>query len=327
MSDAQSGPSEPPPAAPATAAKTPADEDPEAAGGLALTEAAAEKPGEPAHKPRRWPWVLIALSLGVLVWTALGGKASAEFGGHDIRAFARSTVRLPGAADSAAIVLKDGSEKPLRLTVDGAAAWLPSDTVTAAFVRVRLKDRADTPVDLRVSIIDPIYGRIAGAAGITALLAALLLMRSTPGTTGPLAERGGGLSLSRVQLLIWFIPAFAMFVALSVPLLDLAPIDPSFAVLFGLSGLTAVLSPAASPHKPDSAPPPNLRDLVEDWQCDLDFSRIQCLALTVVGALVLLASFVPTMRVPSVPEGFLGLLGVSQAAYMGTKVVKQAKDT
>lgn len=76
---------------------------------------------------------------------------------------------------------------------------------------------------------------------------------------------------------------------------------------------------------PNKDPSPSARQLVEDWGGQLDMSRVQQLVVVLVGAASLFLAFVTTMRVPVIPEGLLGLLGGSQAAYLATKGVKQAK--
>jgi hypothetical protein len=170
-----------------------------------------------------------------------------------------------------------------------------------------------------------------------------------------LSERGGGLSLSRVQLLIWFLPAIAIYAGLSIPLHKFAPMDTTLAVLLGLSGATTLLGTVASPASPaapqgQKAPsvptgpfygaqtatgttPPDETiakfdpsDLVTDWRGDGDMSRYQYLLLTLVGATVFSIAFLGSMRIPTIPDQFLYLIGASQATYLGTKAVKATKD-
>lgn len=174
-----------------------------------------------------------------------------------------------------------------------------------------------------------------------------------------LLEPSGGLSLSRVQLLIWFLPAIAIYAGVSLPLHRFAPMDTTLAVLLGLSGATTLLSsavspPAAPPASTAKAPlatgegvpfPPfsgyagarlplgrvaeipqlDARDLVSDWQGGGDVSRYQYLLVSLVGATVFLVAFLRTVRIPAIPEQFLYLIAASQATYLGTKAVKAAK--
>lgn len=176
-----------------------------------------------------------------------------------------------------------------------------------------------------------------------------------------LSEPCGGLSLSRVQLLIWFLPAVSIYAGASMPLHRFAPMDTTLAVLLGLSGATTLLSSAASPRvasrpvtptpsvpgvREPSPPPPfataletrmlpamkageipsfNTRDLVSDWQGSGDISRYQYLLLSLVGATIFTIAFLRTVRIPVIPEQFLYLIAASQATYLGTKAVQAAK--
>lgn len=174
-----------------------------------------------------------------------------------------------------------------------------------------------------------------------------------------LLEPTGGLSLSRVQLLIWFLPAIAIYAGVSLPLHRFAPMDTTLAVLLGLSGATTLLSSAVSPPATvpvpstesriatkDVVPPPpfygtagarlpfgsaseiprlDARDLVTDWQGGGDVSRYQYLLVSLVGATVFTIAFLRTVRIPAIPEQFLYLIAASQATYLGTKAVGAAK--
>ncbi len=144
-----------------------------------------------------------------------------------------------------------------------------------------------------------------------------------------LADARGGLSLGKVQLLLWFFPATALYVAFSVPMHEFAPIDATLAVLLGMSGLTTLFSNAANPKETarESRGGPralSLRDLVEDFQHNGDLSRYQHLVLCFLGSVVFVVAAFDRFTIPSVPKEFLMLLGASQGTYVGTKAVKAA---
>jgi hypothetical protein len=146
-----------------------------------------------------------------------------------------------------------------------------------------------------------------------------------------LAEPGGGLSLSRVQLLVWFAPALAMYAAASVPLHRFAALPPALAVLLGMAGATTLLGTAANPRLADAPvepamPAATLSDLVEDWSGHADLSRYQYLLLTILGALLVGSRFFEDFTLPDVPREFLALVGASQATYLGTKAVKTGRE-
>jgi hypothetical protein len=189
-----------------------------------------------------------------------------------------------------------------------------------------------------ISLPPIIFGR-KGAASAPGAWAALL------------SEPGGGLSLARVQLLVWFVPALLAYAAVSIPTLTFAPIDATLAVLLGMCGATTALGAVANPSArsqplgiislpprtpfpsmagpaPAVAPaadPPRLADLVEDWEGRGDFSRYQYLLLSIVGAVILSAGFVINLSFPTLPNEFVALIGASQATYLGTKAVKTAR--
>ena len=62
-----------------------------------------------------------------------------------------------------------------------------------------------------------------------------------------LSESSGGLSLAKVQLLLWFLPAACIYAAISIPLHTFPPMDTTLAVLLSLTGATTLLSAASSP--------------------------------------------------------------------------------
>jgi hypothetical protein len=141
-----------------------------------------------------------------------------------------------------------------------------------------------------------------------------------------LSEAGGGYSLARVQLLVWFLPTIILYGALSFTLHSFVEISAQLAVLMGLSGATTLLGTAASPPAAAGAAPvaPDLRDVVTDWNSHGDLSRYQYLLLSLVGATIMVAAFWRNLAMPDVPSQFLYLLAGSQGTYVATKAVKGA---
>jgi len=271
--------------------------------------------------------VLLVGAVGALAYAAVAGQKG-DLGWHDQRAFVGTSVRLPVPASGAAIVT---GKHPAALTLDstGESARLPQEARGAVLVRVTPKDEQAKPVELRVSVIDREYGLYAGIAGLVVFFALLFLAKSEEPGMKPLwmaiSEKDGSLSLGRAQLLLWFVPAVVIFCALSVPLLEIPRIEGTLAVLFGLAGLTRVVGGAANPPIKDEKPvEPELGQLITGWDEGVDVTRVQYLAISVVGAIVLLAAFASDMRAPPIPEGFLALIGASQAAYLGSKAVSTA---
>jgi hypothetical protein len=240
----------------------------------------------------------------------------------------------------------------------------PSGSVVEPMSRGEERGRSVTDLKigdsyaLRVGIV-PRWAALLAALGMFLLVISLPFLlfghgsaASSPGAwTALLSEPGGGLSLARVQLLIWFVPALLAYAAVSIPTLTFAPIDATLAVLLGMSGATTALGAVANPALrspplgivtlPPRTPfpsmsgpaptlasggdPPQLADLVEDWEGRGDFSRYQYLLLAIVGAVILCAGFAINLNFPTLPNEFVALIGASQATYLGTKAVKTAR--
>jgi len=281
-----------------------------------------------AHPKRPLPLAFLILTIITLFLCARAGKDLDSSGWRDMRAYQGGTVTLPFAAEQVDLVDHEATRR-LRLTDDGRLAVLPFDVADSAMLHAISRDKREGAVDLNVSIIDRSYALVAGVLGVAIFL--LLFWSFDLKVAAALSEATGGMSLARVQLFLWFLPTLFMVAALGIPLLALPPIDKSLAELFGLSGLTTMLGAATSPPStsPDapSGPPekPMIRDILEDWQSSLDFSRVQLIVMTLLGAFVLFAAFVSSLRIPSIPDGWLAVLGASQVAYVGTKAIKESK--
>jgi hypothetical protein len=277
----------------------------------------------------------------------------------------------PGTTRVTLTTRQDGEpstrELPLEVEVDkpaGTARGYVRIPVTGTVIVHRLKGST-----LRLGLVPPWTAYLAGLGvlgwliGLPYTFLRTEFLRDQSGKpVGAwyylLLEPSGGLSLSRVQLLIWFLPAIAIYAGVSLPLHRFAPMDTTLAVLLGLSGATTLLSTVSSPSTPAPAlptksalsigagvpPPPfygavaerllgtasdvpnlNAGDLVSDWQGGGDVSRYQYLLVSLVGATIFTIAFLRTVRIPAIPEQFLYLIAASQATYLGTKAVKAAK--
>lgn len=150
--------------------------------------------------------------------------------------------------------------------------------------------------------------------------------------TSLLSESTGGFSLSRVQLLLWFLPIVVLYAALCASLRKFASMDTNVALLLGLSGATGAVGTAASPAQTDRAvaaqggiEPPSLNQLVQDWNGNGDVSRYQYLLLSLLGVVAMIVSFFQEMQFPAIPKELLYVVGASQATYVGTKAVKASQ--
>jgi hypothetical protein len=142
------------------------------------------------------------------------------------------------------------------------------------------------------------------------------------------SEPAGGMSLGRLQLLLWFAPTVVLWGGMSFLTHTFAPIDGQVALLLGLSGGTTFLGSAANPPS-ENGPrvTPELGDLVQDWNGNPDVSRYQYLAISAIGASTLLVGFLQNMEFPALPPQLLYLLAASQGTYIATKAVKASTST
>ena len=281
-------------------------------------------------RSRAGAFIVLLFALALLGLAGWGGKSGAS-AWRDVRAFSEHDLHLPIACRSVTILRSNGEESPLRMTRDGMAARLPlGKEAKALALKLYPRDGDTTPFEYRVSLVST-WSALVAAAGALLLLLALPRLFITPTLADKtsramaivLSEPRKGLSLARVQLLVWLAVGLAILAAVSLPLLALPEIDGSLAVLLGLGGLTTVLGGAASPDLGNEVVSPEARDLIEDWNKQPDFTRVQCLVVTLVGAIVVLLAFFTTMEAPVIPAGFIALIGGSQATYLGTKAVKE----
>jgi hypothetical protein len=225
------------------------------------------------------------------------------------------------------------STPPLPLdttTVDGVTTTrVHLDRLGTYAITITSQDgsSADRNVDVRS------VSWLIGAA-LLFLVLAIMLPYALKGGGGAwselLSEKAGGLSLSRVQLLIWFLPTAVLYGALSFTLHRFVDVTTQLAVLLGLSGATTLLGTATSPPPPPAstnAASSELQDLVTDWSNQPDVSRYQCLLLSLVGATIMVAAFWRQLEFPQIPAAFVYLLAGSQGTYVATKAVKASKTT
>lgn len=244
----------------------------------------------------------------------------------------------------APLVVGDGTVARVELvpTTTTASTALALDVITDGddiVTRVRLTESGTlhvhgapkTAVIHRTLHVVP-RGYVVIAAVLVLALAVLLPYAfRTPGTAlGPwealLTEPGGGYSLARVQLLLWFLPVAVLYAALSIVSRSFAPIDTQLTILLGLSGVTGTLGAATSPPLADTPiGVPRLTDVVHDWTDRGDITRYQYVLLSLVGACVLIIGFAQHLEFPHLPSQFLYLVAASQGTYLATKAVKAAQ--
>jgi hypothetical protein len=255
------------------------------------------------------------------------------------------TSHAPAGAEltvaGAPVTLSDGE---VTSVTDGAGHALRYDTLTvddATVTRVRVWKNADLTIKLKSGSTQHRHLTVVktGTLYLTAVLFAALALTVpylfwTPDDPshrvryGPwyqlLSEPKGGYSLARVQLLLWYLPVVVLYGASCFVSRAFMPIDTQLQLLLGLSGLTTALGTAANP-KTDAAAgdrPPNMSDMLADWNGHGDVSRYQYLLLSMFGSATLVLAFLSNLEFPQLPSQFLYLIAASQGTYIATKATK-----
>jgi hypothetical protein len=194
--------------------------------------------------------------------------------------------------------------------------------------------RKDTTVIREISVASrsDLFWNLAGLLLLVLVLPPVFFPRetSTPKSwiwTSLLTEAGGGLSLARCQLLLWYIPVAVIYLGTSLACHRLLPFDGTFATLFALSGVTSLVGTATSPDlsQRSSDSTADLRDLIEDWGSRADLSRYQYLFLSLGGVGILIGSFFENLEIPELPTQFVYLIAASQGTYLAVKAVKTSR--
>ena len=155
-----------------------------------------------------------------------------------------------------------------------------------------------------------------------------------------IATTDGYASLSRLQMVLWTFVVAASAVYVMVLSGELIEVTTGTLVLLGISGTVTVgtILHDKTQAPPDGAPPPapaeprrpRWSDLVVNdvnGQREFDISRVQMLYFTLVTATFVVMRVVTTYVIPEIPQGFLILMGISNAVYFGSKVAQPAANT
>jgi hypothetical protein len=148
-----------------------------------------------------------------------------------------------------------------------------------------------------------------------------------------ISTRDGYASLSQLQIVLW-----TMVVAMSAIYVmtlsgNLISISDGTLVLLGIASATALAAripgsaqsavdpPAVDPPMPAAAVPvtPEWSDLVVPNRAtqEIDVTRLQMLAFTLITAGFVLIKVVVDYEIPSIPSNFLVLMGISNGVYVG----------
>jgi hypothetical protein len=230
--------------------------------------------------------------------------------------------------------------------------------VPIADLRVMAKSVATSPpawspldVTTPVGITSPIF-----SVFVTVLLVVIAgyslfrfgQLRGVPGGKDVIltiiSTKGGYASLSQLQIILWsfVIGAGAVYVMSLAG--NLIAITQGTLVLLGISGVATIASKLQSYSETRSAPPtppipptaglppaaataapriPQWSDLViaSDGQNEIDVTRVQMLFFTVIVALFVTLRILASGEIPEIPEGYLGLMGISNGVYVTAKFI------
>ena len=162
------------------------------------------------------------------------------------------------------------------------------------------------------------------------LLVTIALMSRSSGTgvvqlfTGP----SGALSLSRVQIAAWTVATGVVIFGYGLIRLELPDIPNSLIVLMGLSLATGGISHVRTGHvsPKEQQPRPGLSDLVRDTSTPstephLSIARAQMLFWTGILLVLFISKTIVDGVIWDVPWEMVTLMGMSQAGYLGPKLV------
>ena len=157
----------------------------------------------------------------------------------------------------------------------------------------------------------------------------------------------GFASLSQFQMLLWTFVVGASAVYVMTLSGNLIEITSGTLVLLGISGASTVAAKVQSNAQDTAAqatgtpvtPPPEANhprprwsDLIvnlvqspdkAEWRSEIDVTRVQMLFFTVITAGFVIISVVASYVIPTIPDGFQILMGISNALYVGGKLTQK----
>ncbi|HEX3486031.1 MAG TPA: hypothetical protein VHT51_13285 [Micropepsaceae bacterium] len=181
--------------------------------------------------------------------------------------------------------------------------------------------------------------------------------RCVPGGRDPvltiIASQDGHASLSTFQIIMWSFVVGASAVYVMVLSGNLIEITEGTLVLLGISGIATLgnkmketqlqdasaappVIPADQIRKPaadDDCVPTALRrplwsDLIVNPESnELEPSRVQMLFFTVIVALFVALRVLTSGKIPEIPSGYLGIMGISNGVYLTAKFIRPRIET
>jgi hypothetical protein len=211
-----------------------------------------------------------------------------------------------------------------------------------------------------LDLVQPVGITSRSFAVITALLLVLIAWtalyifgreRCVPGGKDPvmtvIASKDGHGSLSTLQIIMWSFVVGASAVYVMVLSGNLVEITEGTLVLLGISGIATLGNKLQAKEKPQDANPPAdvpkakgakpaadedcvptaprkplWSDLIVNPESsEIEPSRVQMLFFTVIVALFVALRVLTSGKIPEIPVGYLGLMGISNGVYLTAKFI------
>jgi hypothetical protein len=216
---------------------------------------------------------------------------------------------------------------------DGIRTFLTLVPVAELWVTMQKPGKPDFFVD-QVTMIGVTTWWVAASAAVLAVTLLLLFLRlaKPPGLKGPnivlqiIESRGQRASLSQFQIMLWTVivgAATAYVIAISG---NLIPLTSGTLVLLGISGVSALgaslaqQGAVATPAPKGTGGKPEWSDLVAS-DGEIDVTRVQMLFFTVLVAVYVSVHVIDNYEIPTIPDTFLTLMGISNGVYLANKFV------
>jgi hypothetical protein len=142
-----------------------------------------------------------------------------------------------------------------------------------------------------------------------------------------IATQDGYASLSQLQIVLWTLVVAISAIYVMTLSGNLISISEGTLVLLGIASGSALaarmpgISGASATPKPVDAPPtmPEWSDLIipDRSKRDIDVTRVQMLAFTLITAAFVLINVMVDYEIPAIPANFLVLMGISNGVYVG----------
>jgi hypothetical protein len=142
-----------------------------------------------------------------------------------------------------------------------------------------------------------------------------------------ISTRDGYASLSQLQIVLWTIVVGMSAIYVMTLSGNLISISEGTLVLLGIASGTALAAripapgqqAAVTPTRAEPAANPEWSDLIIPDRAtrEIDVTRLQMLAFTLITAAFVLIKVVVDYEIPSIPANFLVLMGISNSVYIG----------